>query len=98
MKELSPIIIHYPLGYGANAHREYHMDALGNTAEDCKALKHKVLDFIDCKEFTFTCPNVSTNSMPTHAGSSLNSIEEVTEDRREVIIILGLNRQNDLQL
>lgn len=52
---------------------------------DCKALKHKVHDLIDCKAFIFTSrgPNFGTNPMSAHLESLVNSIEEV--DNQDVI-------------
>ena len=71
MKELTHVIPPYPQGYDDNAHYEYHMDAPGHTVENCKALKHKVQDLIECKAISFTpvSPNVATNPMSAHAES-----------------------------
>lgn len=71
LKELTPAISPYPPGYDANARCEYHMGAPGHTVENCKALKHKVQDLIECKAISFTTvsPNVATNPMPAHAES-----------------------------
>lgn len=52
---------------------------------NCKALKHKVQNLIDCKAFIFTStgPNFGTNPMSAHVESSVNSIEEI--DNQDVI-------------
>lgn len=44
----------FPPGYDANARYDYHMDTPGYTIDNCKALKHKVHDLIDCKVNIYT--------------------------------------------
>lgn len=63
------------------------MGALGQQVENCKTLKHKIQDLINCMEFTFVNPNVGTNHMSAHAGALANAIKEVVEDNHGVIII-----------
>lgn len=68
----------FPPGYDVNAKCDYQMGALGYTVDNCKELKHKVQDLIDCKAITFTPngSNVKTNPMPTHADPSVNAVKE----------------------
>lgn len=85
LNELRPMNASFPPGYDANTRCEYKMGAPRHMVDNCKSLKHKVQDFINCKADTFTPigPNVMTNPMSTHTGPSVNVIEE--SDSQELI-------------
>ncbi|XP_050909145.1 uncharacterized protein LOC127122914 [Lathyrus oleraceus] len=77
LRELGPPPAVLPPGYDANARCEFHFGALGNSIENCKALKYKVQDLIDSKEITFAPkgPNVNNNPMPPHNNAAVNMME-----------------------
>lgn len=81
LRELKLTTFPYPLGYDANAHCEFQMGAPGHTIENCYAFQNRVQDLVKSKAVTFTPtdPNVKTNPMLTHGGTSINVIEEVEE-------------------
>jgi len=68
----------FPWWYNPNATRAYHGGTLGHSIEQCVALKHKVQSLIDVGWLTFQedGPNVKTNPLANHGGSTVNAIEE----------------------
>lgn len=72
--------------------------------DNCKALKHKVQELIDCKAFKFTPTglNVRTNPITMYVGPLVNVIEEVDnqeltkrqEEIRAYIFIIWENLMN----
>lgn len=82
-KELNLVLPPYPLGFGAYVRCEFHAGAPGHSFEDCKALKSGVYDLIDSKAISFTpqWPNIDNNTLPSHAGPSVNDVKEVNENR-----------------
>lgn len=66
-----------------NASCAYHVGFIGNSIEDCWALKYKIQDLINYEILTFSeeKPNVKTNPFTNHGGSAVNVVveEETTE-------------------
>lgn len=92
---MNPALPPYPLGFDANAQCDFHVGALGHSVEDCKMLKSKVQNLLDSKIFSFTPAGlrINHNPLPGHVGPSINIMEEVAENGREVIIISFLIRR-----
>lgn len=80
-----PATFPYPLGYGANSHCEFDMDAPRHVIDNYCAFLNRVQDSIESKAVTFTLtgPDVKTDPMPTHGRAYVSSIEEV--DEKELI-------------
>lgn len=81
-KEMNLVLPPYPSGFDANAICDFHVGAPGHSAENYKALKIRVHDFIDSKSISFTPqgPNIKHNLLPGHVGPSVKVVEEVVEN------------------
>ncbi|XP_027337054.1 uncharacterized protein LOC113850691 [Abrus precatorius] len=75
---MKPVEPSYPRGYDPNAKCEYHAGGIGHSTENCRALKFKVQDLINAKWLNFKedNPNIRSNPLPGHGGSSVNVVEE----------------------
>ena len=68
----------FPQWYNPNATCAYHRRVSGHSIEQCVALKHKVQSLIDMGWLIFQedGPNVKTNPLANHGGSTVNAVEE----------------------
>jgi len=81
MAVVSPRKVYQPLfprWYNPNATCAYHGGVLGKSIEQCVAFKHKVQSLIDAGWLTFQedSPNMETNPLANHRGSTVNAMEE----------------------
>ena len=79
---IPPIRPSYPRWYNDNASCEYHSGNIGNSLEDCTALKWRVSEFIKKGELTFEdkdIPNVNGNLLPNHGGHKVNAVDDSQE-------------------
>ncbi|XP_020222728.1 uncharacterized protein LOC109805146 [Cajanus cajan] len=76
-KPLKPIQPPYPKSFDPKAKCDYHAGVVGHFTEKGWALKYKVQDLIDegLLSFKEENMNVSTNPLPGHGNSSVNSLE-----------------------
>ncbi|RDX65987.1 hypothetical protein CR513_55298, partial [Mucuna pruriens] len=74
---LRPLEAPYPQNYNPNAKCEYHEGGPGHTTENCWALRHKIQDLLEGGWLNFKegGPNVSTNPLPPHRGTSVNTLD-----------------------
>lgn len=54
LKELASPILPYPSDFDVSTHCEYHMGTPRHTMVNCKVLKYKVQELIDCNAIKFT--------------------------------------------
>ena len=68
----------FPDGTIPTPHAPIMVFVLGNSIEQCVALKNKVQSLIDVGWLTFQedSPNVRTNPLANHGGSTVNAVEE----------------------
>lgn len=59
-----------------NATCAIHTGYIGNSTEDCWALKYKIQDLINQDILTFfeEKPNVKMNPLPNHSGAAINDV------------------------
>jgi len=67
----------FPKWYNPNTTCAYPGGTLGNSVEQCMALKHKVQSLIEAKwlKFQEDGPNVKTNPLANHGGPAVNAVE-----------------------
>ncbi|XP_050914983.1 uncharacterized protein LOC127129923 [Lathyrus oleraceus] len=95
-KEIKPVSPPYPPSFNANSRCDFHAGAQGHSTEDCKVLKSKVQNLLDSKMFSLAPRSLQINNTfsPGYGGPSVQTVEEIFENRSEDDCHISLDEQN----